>query len=196
MLKQNLGTLVHPSKPHHVAQSGLPRFVQGDFAENMNHGKTLAWFEYATRAHPRSHWIFKLDADVVVDWTKTIQWLQGAGEFQYLGALNTFEKCGGFSTCPPPGCHDMSGSCWVYMSGGFYGVTTRLAHVLATCQYYKTHFTGHEDMTFGRAVKMCAASSISVDVVDVPRNNSWCHSKEISATHVLNGSLPMSGRCN
>lgn len=174
--------------------SRLPRFVKGEFAENMNEGKTLAWFQYAAKSFPSSSWIFKLDTDVALNWTALKHyWLETTHNLTYMGAMNRFETCGGFSHCPPRGCRDMSGDCWVYMSGGFYGVTTQLAGILSECVWYNANSHDIEDLKFGRAVKEC--SKVLVNLVDVPRNESWCHSKTVNVTHIRNGWLPLTGDC-
>jgi hypothetical protein len=177
--------------------ANLPQFVQGQFDENMNAGKTLAWFQYASRAYPHSSWIVKMDTDVAVDWMSVQQWwMQSADSFKYMGFVATHQGCGAFDYCPPLGCHNMSGSCWVYMAGGFYGVTTPLAMVLSQCSYYSSNAVGHEDLTFGRAVKRCAGHRTVEIVADDNSSIPWCHSKAVNRTHIRNGWKPNNVRCS
>lgn len=182
----------HPSQ---ASGSSVPRFIIGDFEENMNEGKTRAWFQYAAHTYPRSDWIFKLDTDVAIHWASMSKWLTKTHrDLRYIGALNTYEFCGKYSHCPRPGCKDMTGSCWIYMSGGFYGLSTELASSLSTCPYYKSHSVGIEDLMVGRAIKDCAAGA-HVQVIGIPRNVSWCHSKAVNVTHITHGWFPMAGEC-
>ena len=51
---------------HHL--HALPKFVRGAFPENVNDGKTPAWFRWTGAAFPHSHWVLKIDTDTSVDW--------------------------------------------------------------------------------------------------------------------------------
>ena len=159
----------------------LPQFVRGDFRENMNHGKTREWFRYAAKAFPSSDWIMKLDADVSVNWTALQpQLLDTNAKLRYIGVVNDFFRCSQKLYCPPKECWDMAGKCWVYMSGGFYGLSRDLARHLASCKYFEENAIGHEDLKLGQAVKACTPSPEAVKVINVmPIGHAWCHSKHL-----------------
>lgn len=177
--------------PVRGAGAALPAFVQGSFVENMNHGKTFEWFSYAAETFPSSDWILKMDTDVAVDWMAVAKWLQDVTHsLRYIGLVNDFERCGSYPTCPPAGCSNLTGSCWVYMSGGFYGLSTELAKRVVACRYYKSHRVGDEDLQLGKAVKECAANRVEVQLVSVPQKAAWCHSKAANLTHIRNGLFP------
>jgi hypothetical protein len=173
--------------------ANLPQFGRGAFPENMNDGKTYEWFKYAVATFPDSTWIAKMDTDVAVKWERFTSLLNHqTAELQYVGFMNTHEACGRGPHCPPPKCRSMAGSCWVYMSGGFYGVTMPLARTLVTCDYYYSNCHGLEDLMFGKAVKACAPDIVRPMLLDMTHTRAWCHSKAINATHIRNSIFPQS----
>jgi hypothetical protein len=170
----------------------LPKFVKGAFPENMDEGKTREWFRWAAEAFPSSHWILKVDTDVSIDWFKFGAFLArnvGSG-LRYVGYVNDRARCGGYEHCPPEGCKDMKGDCWIYMSGGLYGASTQLAKVLNNCSYYKQHAIGYEDLQFGMAVKHCVQNIDSLRVIKMPVGTGWCHSKSVTQAQVRLGKMP------
>jgi hypothetical protein len=172
----------------------LPQFVKGEFPENMNDGKTREWFRWAASVFPYSQWILKVDTDVTINWHDLGTILSDTKrEMRYLGIINDSARCGGGDLCPPVGCMSQEGSCWIYMSGGFYGVSTQLAQVLGGCSYYQQHDKGHEDVRFGQAVKHCIHNTSALWIVNVPVGQAWCHSKATTTTHVRLGQMPPGG---
>lgn len=165
----------------------LPHFVKGTFPENMDEGKTPAWFRWAATSFPSSDWVLKLDTDVSINWFVFGTFLAGtpAGKaLRYLGYTNDNARCGGYSHCPPVGCKSMKGRCWIYMSGGLYGASTQLAKLLSNCSYYSQHAKGFEDLQFGLAVKNCVPHIRSLQLVNMPVGQGWCHSKAVTPMHV------------
>lgn len=182
------------------APTPFPLFVRGHFVENLNSGKTNEWFEYAVGAFPNSHFIFKMDVDVIPKWHLVGQLLEAAGGTQarrvYLGRLNTHDKCGGLPRCPPPGCTDMSRGCWVYMSGGFYGVSGDLAALMAGCAMYRGNVTGPEDLNFGKLLRDCSHRPEEITVVAVKPGTAWCHTKKVNTTNIRRAEFPgLPGMC-
>lgn len=92
---------------HHL--HALPKFVRGAFPENVNDGKTPAWFRWTAAAFPHSHWVLKIDTDTSVDWFSFGEaYLQHTAlPLRYLGVVNDNAGCNGFPYCPPEGCTDM-----------------------------------------------------------------------------------------
>jgi hypothetical protein len=187
MLEQQLAIEASQDDTRDVPTS-FPVFVKGQFPENMDNGKTYEWFQFASAAYPSSDWILKFDADVAVNWTAVSPWLHNtASKMRYMGFANGYDYCQKYNHCPPPGCEDMSGGCWNYMSGGFYGLSTPLARIISNCRYYKSHKVGYEDLLVGKAIKHCAASTYDVQFMAVPLMEAWCHSKAVNVTHIRNG---------
>lgn len=174
----------------------LPLIVRGNFVENMDNGKTLAWYLYATSAYPSCNWILKMDIDTSVNWYSMIPWLSSTHDsLQYIGLVNDWVRCGQGVVCPPRGCTNMAGDCWIYMSGGLYGASLPLAQLISRCSYYREHAVGYEDLQFGLAVKHCSAGQGNISLVNVPLGMSWCHSKRLNLTHMRNGWLLTAGNC-
>jgi hypothetical protein len=187
MLEQQLA-LEASLKDSRDVPTSFPVFVKGRFPENMDEGKTYEWFRFATKAYPSSDWILKFDTDIAVNWTAASPLLRNtSSKMRYMGFANGQEYCGKYDHCPPPGCVDMSGSCWNYMSGGFYGLSTPLARIISNCRYYRLHKAGYEDLLVGKAIKQCAAGTYDVQFISVPHMSAWCHSKSVNVTHIRNG---------
>jgi hypothetical protein len=202
LLKFYIGQTSHPLLDEQLAVDStdgsvdlqrryLPQFVKGAFPENMNGGKTPEWFRWAAASYPFSHWIFKIDTDNAIDWFAFGKLVTDTGrDMRYLGIINDNARCAGYDYCPPVGCTNMGGSCWVYMSGGLYGVSTQLAKVLSVCKYYHENGIGPEDLQFGKAVKNCTTDVDSLQIISVPVGKGWCHSKAATPTHVRLGKMP------
>jgi hypothetical protein len=187
MLEQQLALEANLEDSRDAATS-FPVFVRGLFPENMDDGKTYEWFRSASSAYPSSDWIIKFDTDVAVNWTAATPWLRNTtSKMRYFGLKHSHQSCGKLDKCPPPGCQDMSGSCWTYMSGGFYGLSTPLASIISNCSYYQANKLGSEDLMVGKAIKHCAASSYDVQMISIPLMAAWCHSKAVNLTHTRNG---------
>lgn len=157
----------------------------------MNGGKTFEWFQHAAKAYPSASFVFKCDTDTAVDWGALEPYLsdlRSSGDLSFVGHMNDWESCGHFSHCPPKGCRNMTGDCWVYMSGGFYGLSGALARRLADCPYAQANRVGPEDLVTGKGVKRCGDGTERVEHV---RNGiAWCHSKQNTPAHVRNGTFP------
>ena len=76
----------------------------------------------------------------------------------------------------------------MYMSGGFYGMSARLLHTITGCRAAAAFRTGiAEDLQTGRMVKTCARQT--VQLVNLPNGEAWCHSKDVTSAHVKAGVL-------
>lgn len=165
--------------------------IEAPSPENMNGGKTFEWFEAAARAFPSAAFVFKCDTDTAVNWELLEPYLVAArakSPLTYIGHMNDHESCGRFSHCPPKGCADMAGNCWVYMSGGFYGLSGALADRLARCAHARAHRAGPEDLVTGKGVKRCGEGA--ENVVHVRNGIAWCHSKKNTPAHIAGGTFP------
>jgi len=125
------------------ARSSARWTVNLDIPENMNKGKSPAWFRWAA-IHSYADYVFKMDLDTavcpsgVVDIVREAH-LMGA---DYIGHIHNFTSCGAYAHCPRPG-----GS-WTYMSGAFYGLSRRAyTHLHAGGSDY-----GYEDIVMGKKV--------------------------------------------
>lgn len=174
------------------AGASLPVFVRGSFPENMNAGKTREWFRYAVSAFSTSAMVIKMDVDVVVKWDLLEPHfvLANATSELYLGRVNDFFRCGQASHCPPHGCTDFSNGCWVYMSGGFYGVSLEVAKRLADCKFFARHFKGDEDLMTGLAIKACSPDPSRVKLAKFQAGTAWCHNTHANATSIRHGLFP------
>lgn len=162
--------------------------VQGNFVENINNGKTFAWFQFASLKHASSDIILKIDTDTSVNWQRLHKVLcYNRHVMYYLGRMNSYTTCGREKFCPPASCVDMSGKCWVYMSGGFYGVSTKVVHAVVGCKYAHEHRVGPEDLATGRMIKHCWLPSIGLR--HMLNGDAWCHSRHMNATNVRTGSF-------
>jgi len=154
--------------------------VQLDFPEKMNEGKTYRWFALANML--RSSFLFdaafKMDADTSVDWCSLCRMVADAGAAAaaspdfYVGRLNEGERCGEMPNCPPDRCVDYSGRCWVYMSGGFYGMSASALGKLMVHPYTRLNSIGHEDIQVGRWFKRVLPD---VRLVYADNGVVWCH---------------------
>lgn len=150
--------------------------VQMSFAENVNDGKTFEWFKYALEKSKETEYdaIFKMDTDTIVRWCPLSSLVkENLGSPFYLGRRNTFDICGGFLHCPPKNCIRFTRACWVYMSGGFYGVSVDVLEKIFKSNYTYRHSTGIEDLTFGKWIWKAAEDT---KIVSVENGKLWCHS--------------------
>jgi len=106
--------------------------------ENMNCGKTLAWFELAAAKFPKATHIAKMDMDAFVDVRRLLMVMRRFSPqcpHHYGGRP---WQCPQPGYCPPASCGHPLGTdffeyksqdkkCWTYMQGGFYFMSTPLA---------------------------------------------------------------------
>lgn len=120
--------------------------VHLDVDENMNRGKSLAWFSWASRQEPLPRYIFKMDMDTAICPGQLLSLLMSLDDEEYIG-YPWRQKGGQLSgnICSPPLCPKDD---WLYMSGGFYGLRTSLATEVAKSIVKE----GHEDAIVGSAV--------------------------------------------
>jgi len=147
--------------------------------ENMNHGKTMTWFSYASRLCKDAdiHYIAKVDIDTMMRPDLLLRFIDrdlppppiGAEDMRkrYGGILMDFNTCGGFEHCKI-----MRGN--VYMSGQFYFVSTDLVHSVVSTSS-KHIYTGYEDLDFGLAV---FGHPEAINLVVLSREVFWIHTKE------------------
>ena len=142
----------------------------GAFPENLNDGKTLAWFR--TAASMRAAYVIKMDQDTVVDWHRLFLITQRATMKPpvYFGTRllewGLDPSVSPVPHVPPPSnaCKDFSSDgCWFYMSGGFYGVSMDVARAIARCPYAAYNHRGSEDAVTGAWMRMCFPSVRAID---------------------------------
>lgn len=149
--------------PEWHAESYLPRTLDPDtmlkhekdivylnIKENMNDGKTMSWFDYASSQHPELDYIAKADSDALISIPQLISHINGrlppGNEHPkvYGGFLNEYEACGGTEICDK-----IRGK--VYMSGQFYWLSQDLARYISQDEVRKRPFmtTHNEDTDLG-----------------------------------------------
>ena len=188
-----VGNNGHPLKDE---PGGAPDIVVGGFVENMNGGKTYEWWAHAAKAYPNASFVFKVDTDTSVKWPRLAAALPEAlanataqgTPMVLFGHRNDHEACGRFSHCPPKGCTDIDGDCWVYMSGGFYGMSGDLVRAVGGCSWAAANKAGFEDMRSGQSASHCAGRR--VHVAHVRNGIAWCHSKKNTADNIRSGTFP------
>jgi hypothetical protein len=165
-----------------------------DIKENIDKGKTFAWFSQGIELfhdvpfHPLNG-IVKMDVDISANWTELgTSVIPKLSAGFYLGRVNDNAICGGSSHCPPVGCNDFSGNCWIYMSGGWYGLGLDLAKSLINCDYANNHRIGWEDLMVGKWIKHCSAGSAVI--YGVENGDFFCHSNALTDEEVMHGSYP------
>jgi len=140
--------------------------------ENMDEGKTFDWFHAATRQNdlsPPPDLIAKMDTDVLLfvpEFAKDVASLP-KHDLVYWGRKNDWETCWGWKWpwCPPKTCTDFAGvhcedspkgrlceECWIYMSGGMYMLSFRMARLLDDCEACKAWRKYTEDMAMGHSL--------------------------------------------
>jgi hypothetical protein len=165
--------------------------VVGNFSENMNDGKTFEWLRYAATFHTDVHIVLKIDTDTSIKWSRLQEHMLMAPSLQfYIGRVNSRDVCGNTVYCPPDACHDMKGRCWVYMSGGFYGMSLIMASRISTCTYALQHKSGYEDLMCGRWIKHCI-NTADYNVINVMNGDAWCHSKHVTVQHIRDQLFPV-----
>lgn len=142
-----------------------------NISENMNHGKTYAYFRHVVRAHPWATHVGKMDMDAYPYIHKLVTSLREPHHCKaaYIGRPWT---CYHSKKCPPAGCgkpvgHDflqycgegLAGQhcgmqpCWTFMQGGLYLMSRELAQGLtAAGSAWERRHQGYEDAITGRAV--------------------------------------------
>ena len=156
-----------------------PDIIRGRFAENMNNGKTLRWFRWAVTwfrrnrkyVDPRSV-VIKMDSDTAVKWELLDSLIPTFRSPTYFGKRSGFNMCNTVQwaqcligrvpqeLCTCPECTPeagFDGKCWLYMAGGFYGVSLSIADKLIRCWRMKDA-VGIEDALFGLTIKRCRIS--------------------------------------
>ncbi len=153
--------------------------VQLSFSETMNGGKTYRWFAFAnalqTSGVHEFEAVFKMDADTSVDWCglcNVVAESKNGGPHYYIGRLNDHDNCGEMPLCPPINCSGFSQGCWVYMSGGMYGMSSLSLKKIMRHRYPRDHAVGHEDIQVGLWFKHALPS---VALVNIDNGIIWCH---------------------
>ena len=159
--------------------------------ENMNEGKTYFWFQKAIEIfknqripyHPLNG-IIKMDTDCAANWTyfndKVISSLPAD---YYFGRVVHFEECGSLKHCPPLFCHNFKEKkCWIFMQGGFYGLSLNVAHHLMQCEFSKQNRLGPEDVKVGQWINHCFKSKIHIK--NIHQGSLYCHSKQKRPHHI------------
>jgi len=160
--------------------------VVGDFEENMEGGKTFEWFKYGSKMS-QFDIIIKMDSDTTVHWgslSKVLHKNVMLGLPLYIGRNNN-AICGfpELPWCPPLWCKNFDGACWIYMSGGFYGVTSATVRGLMqnpwTSMYTNSVHLAAEDLLFAYwlldASKKGYISMLGLQLLDFPNGLHWCH---------------------
>lgn len=173
-----------------------------DIHENLNDGKTFAWFEYAYKMFSNYSLggVFKSDTDCFVNWTKfSIELVPYLKEPEfYIGNVNdgadlsTSEWYMQYQTnyeYEKKICRYYSDyffhkeknffmkienftNCWTWMSGGFYGVSFHVLSKIMACNYVHDKKKGHEDVMTSVWVLKCAPSSTILHFLN---GHVWCH---------------------
>lgn len=153
--------------------------VQLDFAEQMNQGKTYRWFAMANMLRASGTFefdaVFKMDTDTSVDWCglcEAVAEVTKNSRHYYMGRRNSGGICGDMALCPPVDCVDYSENCWVYMSGGFYGMSAASLYKIMSHPFPKAHAIGHEDLQVGRWFQRVVPD---VSIVNIDNGVLWCH---------------------
>ena len=130
--------------------------------------------------------IVKMDTDCAVNWTKLDMdiFSMNVSKKYFIGRPNTNSKCGGGNHCPPQGCIDFSKDCWIYMSGGWYGLNLHLVETIMNCTYARYHTVGIEDLMVGQWILHC--SNQEVFVWGFENGILFCHSGSVSDLQVSN----------
>eukprot|EP01084_Bolivina_argentea_P009566 17851_1 len=161
-----------------------------DIKENMNEGKTYEWFKSAhvnmnkNKNNYQQIMVFKADTDTFLCLNQFVKDLLNItsnmkSKYMYYGRINTYAKCGGFwhpRICPPKSCTNFSTErCWIYMSGGIYGLSLPLINaIFSDHEDLKIQKNGMEDLLVGHWIKQ---TNVSKQVQIIHRDNGilWCH---------------------
>ena len=152
-----------------------PDIIRGNFLENIDAGKSREWIRWAVNwfkmhikyADPRSV-VIKMDCDTAVRWSLLDALVPTLNSSTYFGHIRGLGMCnaeqwmpclGGLlpqSRCKCEHCtlsEGLQGKCWLYMQGGFYGISLIVAQKLSEC--WHNHYTGPEDALFALTIKRC-----------------------------------------
>ena len=158
--------------------------IRGNFPENMNNGKSFEWLKTAVTwfrsyrgGYNRHDMVVKMDTDTTVNWKALDEKIRTFSTPVYFGVRAGFIKCGMHPHCPPKSCEeklDFSDACWMYMQGGFYGISMDIVHELVSvCPVPSRDPSGHEDLLIGLWIKKCG---IQVNIVGANAGEVFCHS--------------------
>jgi len=146
-------------------------------AENVNEAKTYYYFKYVLRElrdQGSNALIFKADHDTFFCAPVMLPMLEKISQdsMAYIGRINTREICGNTEWCPPAGCTAFSDDCWIYMSGGIYGLSiTLLREILYGKEQEKQ---GVEDLTVANWIIHAGITSL-VETHGHQNGEYWCH---------------------
>ncbi len=145
-----------------------------DILENMNAGKTYAWFKSAA-SMPRYKAVFKMDLDSRISVAPLLQHLQAMTSNTYYGTMLDVSCKVIPEYCPPTGCKGaFSSTCWTYASGALYGLSQDLVQWIATDNIPLEHKEGFEDLQVGLWLHL---GKKLPNVVNQRRGPLWQHSK-------------------
>ena len=150
--------------------------------ENMNEGKSVTWFSWASTKFPDAEYIFKMDLDTAICPSKLLQLLLEINGKEYIGfpwkqkpGMLSDESC---TFCPQRP--------WFYMSGGFYGMRTDLARDVSRHRL----ISGHEDAVIGTLVnrERPSASIYAISCLHDCRfcTDATCNSPGCPVLHLMN----------
>jgi Galactosyltransferase len=116
--------------------------IQLDMRENVNQGKTYAWFTYCAMHFPAATYLGKADDDIFIRIDVLQYELQFAPRVRLYGGFETdLTGCGSKGHICPRG--------WTYMSGQFYFISQDLVQFVAKSLFAAQNQRGHEDIMFG-----------------------------------------------
>lgn len=161
-----------------------------NISENINDGKTYHWFEYGIRflsefaLNHKLNGIVKMDIDCAVDWNKFLNvFFPLLNENYYIGRVNDIKFCGE-SHCPPQGCNRFNDNCWIYMSGGWYGLSFNVARsLILNCEFTKQNIVGYEDLMVGKWLQKCFQN---VNILNVNNGDFFCHDNTVTNDIIKN----------
>jgi hypothetical protein len=128
--------------------------------------------------HPQNM-IFKMDTDIALNLSRLDDEISKLSISSYMGLMTVHDMCGGYAHCPPQGCSNFQGQCWIYMSGGFYGLSLNLVELLMNCQYSAQNKNSYEDLMVGLWIKNCKLDGL-VNIVSYNRSFLYCHSSSLT----------------
>eukprot|EP00223_Ostreococcus_mediterraneus_P008135 CAMPEP_0179709232 /NCGR_PEP_ID=MMETSP0937-20121108/5782_1 /TAXON_ID=548131 ORGANISM="Ostreococcus mediterraneus, Strain clade-D-RCC2593" /NCGR_SAMPLE_ID=MMETSP0937 /ASSEMBLY_ACC=CAM_ASM_000575 /LENGTH=259 /DNA_ID=CAMNT_0021582581 /DNA_START=1082 /DNA_END=1861 /DNA_ORIENTATION=- len=123
--------------PHQAYESGK---IVLDLPENMNSGKSVAWFRAAFERFETADYIAKMDSDTYIcpSILESSFVRAHSAQASYVGHIS---ECGGFSHCPKN---------WSYMSGGFHSISrSTVAKIIHTQRGRPAVVHDFEDMNTG-----------------------------------------------
>lgn len=122
--------------------------------ENMDHGKTFVWFNFALQRFPLASWYGKLDSDVYM--------LPDAFHSEFSTFRNDIPaQFGIFVDYPYCGQHKHCPWGWFYMQGQFYAVSGPLLRAITSSELSR-EVVGPEDLEFGRMVTDYSRRSVRI----------------------------------